>query len=73
VWPQEVFPTAGDVELFVAAGCYRWEEGAGMVDAAANKRLMLRGAAVDLSEEDGPCAAEIERYTQVCVCAPLCD
>ena len=68
---KDVFPTAADVELFVAAGRYRWEEGVEEVDGVANKRLMLRSAAVDLSEEDGPCAAEIERYTQVrCMCAP---
>lgn len=47
------------------SGLYRWEdaeEDAGL--AAANKRLMLRHAAVDMGEEDGPCAAEIERYTE---------
>ncbi len=62
---KDVFPTAADVELFVAAGRYRWEGEGEKADGAANKRLMLRSAAVDLSEEDGPCAAEIERYTQV--------
>ena len=60
----EVFPTAADVERFVRSGRYRWEADADL-SLAANKRIMLRHLVVELSEEDGPCAAEIERYAEV--------
>ena len=60
----EVFPTAADVERFVRSGHYRWEADADL-SLEANKRIMLRHLVVELGEEDGPCAAEIERYTEV--------
>lgn len=73
--PADVFPTTADVAMFVSSERYRWEavpeagsaegDDAAAAQLSAAKRMMLRHAAVELGVEDGPGAAEIQRYLQV--------
>jgi len=65
-----LFPTVADVTLFISRSRYRWDAGSADAETehhaaiASARRTMLRHAAVEMGDKDGPQTAEIERYME---------